>query len=68
MTRTPGKLNLGEAKVQQVKGSYVVTLPMTWARSHNLQKGDTIEFTLNSDMELILKKKVEKKVKKEQQK
>jgi len=49
------QFNLGARRVQQLKGSMIVTLPAHWCRSRDLQKGDSIDFFLLPDGDLLLK-------------
>jgi len=48
-------LQLKQSKILGTSYSRLVTLPLWWLRSYNLEKGDVIEMTLDQDGNLILK-------------
>ena len=49
------QFHLGRRKVQQLKSSQYIVLPVYWCKNNDIQAGDAIPMILNAEGDLVLK-------------
>ncbi len=54
------KLDLGRRRVQKIRGSFYINLPITWIRSNDVKEGSTVEFSMDKSGLLFVQKVREK--------
>lgn len=47
--------SLGTRRVQKARYSYIIALPMSWAKNNEIKQGSIVAFSLDSQRNLVMK-------------